>query len=348
MLRLETPAAMRSCSNFFREHQKHKASYSRTRCYYSSSSSSDPPSPPPPPREERKSSLPLTLCVEGNISSGKSTFLHEIIGGEHSSLRDEAFVVPEPVKSWQKIPGSEHNVLECFYKEPVRYAYTFQNYVFITRCLQYKNMRDETSSSSSTKDDNGSGNGNSGGAEEERRMGRFRVCERSIFSDRKVFVDSLMDAKWLTDMEFRLYNCWFDALADETLVPNAFIYLRASPETCKRRLCFRSRGEEEGVTLEYLRQLHEKHENWFREDDRTEEAPRTLRENVPKELENAVKFIKITLTGKKTFPFVPVLIVDGDKDFDVELDVEKNEKYAHMVRVFHRFVADYCNYKQQF
>jgi deoxyadenosine/deoxycytidine kinase len=269
----------------------------------------------------------LTLCVEGNISSGKSTFLFEVIGGESSSLKQEAFVVPEPVESWQKIPGAsiegENNVLDAFYKEPERYAYTFQNYVFITRCLQYNASKDFE-------------------AQDENSKSRFRVCERSIFSDRKVFVDSLMDAKWLTNMEFHLYNCWFDALGDESLVPDAFVYLRASPETCKRRLGFRSRGEESGVTLEYLQQLHEKHENWFREDDRTASAPKELTENVPEELKGMVKFIEITLSGKKTFPFVPVLVVDGDKDFDVALDIEKKEMYANKVRSFHRFVSEFC------
>jgi deoxyadenosine/deoxycytidine kinase len=269
----------------------------------------------------------LTLCVEGNISSGKSTFLFEVVGGESSSLKQEAFVVPEPVESWQKIPGAsiegENNVLDAFYKEPERYAYTFQNYVFITRCLQYNASKDFK-------------------AQDENSKSRFRVCERSIFSDRKVFVDSLMDAKWLTNMEFHLYNCWFDALGDESLVPDAFVYLRASPETCKRRLGFRSRGEESGVTLEYLQQLHEKHENWFREDDRTASAPKELTENVPEELKGMVKFIEITLSGKKTFPFVPVLVVDGDKDFDVALDIEKKEMYANKVRLFHRFVSEFC------
>ena len=269
----------------------------------------------------------LTLCVEGNISSGKSTFLFEVIGGESSSLKQEAFVVPEPVESWQKIPGAsiegENNVLDAFYKEPERYAYTFQNYVFITRCLQYNASKDFE-------------------AQDENSKSRFRVCERSIFSDRKVFVDSLMDAKWLTNMEFHLYNCWFDALGDESLVPDAFVYLRASPETCKRRLGFRSRGEESGVTLEYLQQLHEKHENWFREDDRTASAPKELTENVPEELKGMVKFVEITLSGKKTFPFVPVLVVDGDKDFDVALDIEKKEMYANKVRLFHRFVSEFC------
>ncbi len=49
-------------------------------------------------------------------------------------------VVPEPVDKWQNITdtagGEPVNLLEAFYNNPERYAYTFQNYVFVTRLMQ--------------------------------------------------------------------------------------------------------------------------------------------------------------------------------------------------------------------
>ena len=45
-------------------------------------------------------------------------------------------VVPEPVDKWQNIGDGHHNVLQAFYDTPDRYAYTFQNYVFVTRMMQ--------------------------------------------------------------------------------------------------------------------------------------------------------------------------------------------------------------------
>ncbi len=51
-------------------------------------------------------------------------------------------VVPEPVDKWQNIQdtngGQPSNLLEAFYKNPERYAYTFQNYVFVTRLMQVR------------------------------------------------------------------------------------------------------------------------------------------------------------------------------------------------------------------
>ena len=59
--------------------------------------------------------------------------------------------------------------------------------------------------------------------------------------------------------------CRFDPVLAgfEGLVPDGFIYLAASPETCLRRLTFRGRDEEVGVSLQYLDNLHAKHEEWL-------------------------------------------------------------------------------------
>lgn len=43
---------------------------------------------------------------------------------------------------WQNIQdtngGQPSNLLEAFYRNPERYAYTFQNYVFVTRLMQVR------------------------------------------------------------------------------------------------------------------------------------------------------------------------------------------------------------------
>ena len=175
--------------------------------------------------------------MEGNISVGKSTLLREVADhlGPHF-----AEVVPEPLEKWQKINGnSGKNILDLFYRDPGRYAYTFQNYVFLTRFMQ------ETESS--------------------KGAAPLRLMERSIFSDRMVFVRSVREAKWLSDIEQEIYDSWYGPLvaALPSLVPDGFVYLRAAPATCLSRLQARAREEESSVTEAYLRSLHEKHEEWL-------------------------------------------------------------------------------------
>ena len=60
-------------------------------------------------------------------------------------------------------------------------------------------------------------------------------------------------------------TCRFEPVvsAYKGLIPDGFIYLAASPETCMRRMKLRGRGEEGGVSLEYLENLHSKHEEWL-------------------------------------------------------------------------------------
>ena len=50
-------------------------------------------------------------------------------------------VVPEPVARWQDLDGSggeSYNILDAFYAQPERFAYTFQNFVFLTRVQQVR------------------------------------------------------------------------------------------------------------------------------------------------------------------------------------------------------------------
>lgn len=103
----------------------------------------------------------LTFCVEGNISVGKTTFLQRI-ANETIELRDLVEVVPEPISKWQDVGPDHFNILDAFYAEPQRYAYTFQNYVFVTRVMQERES--------------------SGGIKP------LRLMERSVFSDRMVSV----------------------------------------------------------------------------------------------------------------------------------------------------------------
>ena len=69
----------------------------------------------------------------------------------------------------------------------------------------------------------------------------------------------------MNGMELSIYDSWFDLVVSVLpgLFPDGFIYLRASPDTCHRRLQLRKRAEENNVSLDYLRGLHDKHENWL-------------------------------------------------------------------------------------
>eukprot|EP00210_Caulerpa_lentillifera_P009216 g8786.t1 len=181
----------------------------------------------------------LTFSIEGNISAGKTSFL-EYLSEHRCEIQDLCEFVREPVDMWQRVGGhEENNLLQRFYDDPSRHAYEFQNYVFLTRLKQNRSTFDGKKP--------------------------LRIMERSVFSDRLVFVRAVHEAKWMDDMQLQLYDSWFNPLIKEVpgLIPDGFIYLRANPETCLRRLKRRARSEELTVSEGYLEGLHNKHEDWF-------------------------------------------------------------------------------------
>ncbi|KAI3499690.1 hypothetical protein L1887_35495 [Cichorium endivia] len=262
----------------------------------------------------------LTFCVEGNISVGKSTFLQRI-ANETLELQDLVEIVPEPIDKWQDIGPDHFNILDAFYAEPQRYAYTFQNYVFVTRVMQ------EKESSSGLKP--------------------LRLMERSVFSDRMVFVRAVHEANWMNEMEISIYDSWFDPVVSSLpgLIPDAFIYLRASPDTCHKRMMLRKRTEEGGVSLEYLRDLHEKHESWLFPFQSGNNHGTLAFSNPPVHVDSSlhpnIKDRVFYLEGNhmhSSIQKVPALVLDCEPTIDFSKDIEAKQQYARQVAEFFEFV----------
>nr|XP_010930780.2 LOW QUALITY PROTEIN: uncharacterized protein LOC105051845 [Elaeis guineensis] len=261
----------------------------------------------------------LTFCVEGNISVGKTTFLQRI-ANETLELRDLVEIVPEPISKWQDVGPDHFNILDAFYAEPQRYAYTFQNYVFVTRVMQ------ERQSAAGIKP--------------------LRLMERSVFSDQMVFVRAVHEAKWMNEMEISIYNSWFDPVVSclPGLIPDGFIYLRASPDTCHKRMMLRKRAEEGGVSLDYLRDLHEKHESWlfpFQSGNHGVLSVSQLPMHVDSSLHPDIRERVFYLEGNhmhSSIQKVPALVLDCEPNIDFSKDIEAKRQYAHQVAEFFEYV----------
>ncbi|KAJ4964862.1 hypothetical protein NE237_016711 [Protea cynaroides] len=261
----------------------------------------------------------LTFCVEGNISVGKTTFLQRI-ANETLELRDLVEIVPEPISKWQDVGPDHFNILDAFYAEPQRYAYTFQNYVFVTRVMQERES--------------------AGGVKP------LRLMERSVFSDRMVFVRAVHEANWMNEMEINIYDSWFDPVVSclPGLIPDGFIYLRASPDTCHKRMLLRKRAEEGGVTLDYLHDLHEKHESWLfpsQSGNHGVLSVSQLPHHIDNSLHPVIKDRIFYLEGDhmhSSIQKVPALVLDCEPNIDFSKDIEAKRQYARQVAEFFEFV----------
>jgi len=163
----------------------------------------------------------ITLFLEGNIGAGKSTLL-KILGDNIPTIEP----VLEPTDKWQKINEKE-NLLDLFYKDTKRWAYTFQSYAFISR-IQTQN---ESCLRSQSKN--------------------IQILERSVFCDRFCFAKNCYESGLMTSLEWNIYTQWFSWLAENYAAkPSGFIYLKTTPQMCLDRIKKRARTEEDSIPLD--------------------------------------------------------------------------------------------------
>ena len=65
----------------------------------------------------RVTSKPFTVLVEGNIGSGKTTFLEHF-----NKFSEDVEILAEPVEKWRNANG--HNLLQMMYEDPYRFVIT--------------------------------------------------------------------------------------------------------------------------------------------------------------------------------------------------------------------------------
>eukprot|EP00088_Acartia_fossae_P068143 TRINITY_DN8583_c0_g1_i1.p1 TRINITY_DN8583_c0_g1~~TRINITY_DN8583_c0_g1_i1.p1 ORF type:complete len:238 (+),score=40.26 TRINITY_DN8583_c0_g1_i1:41-754(+) len=175
-------------------------------------------------------SRPITVLVEGNIGAGKSLFLNKFLGIPGFQ------VMQEPVDKWRNLNG--HNLLQLMYEDPARWSMAFQTYVQLTMLKQHLACD-----------------------------APVKIMERSIHSARYCFINNLKNSGKMQSSELEVLDSWFQFLSTQfDLGVDFIVYLKTHPEIAYERLKLRNRGEENLISLNYLKDLHEMHEKWLTEE----------------------------------------------------------------------------------
>lgn len=173
----------------------------------------------------------IIISLEGNIGAGKSTVGQRL---KASGLFD---FLEEPISLWRE--GFAANLLQRMYTDMDRWAFTFQIMAFVTRVKTWQEILSRT---------------------DHQRV----VLERSVFTDRRVFAANLHRRGAISDVEWELYCGLWDFLVSHYCVqPDHIIYLRTPVDVCMERIRVRGREEESQISLEYLRQIEELHDQWL-------------------------------------------------------------------------------------
>merc|ERR1711973_719484 len=179
-------------------------------------------------------SRPLMIAVEGNIASGKSTFLSLL------AERSEVAIFPEPVDRWTNVGGQ--NLFRSMMEDGKRWMAAFQLFSSLTRTeMAYK-------------------------AAEARAP--ISIMERSLFSERYCFVQMMAETGSLTKGEFSILDRWFKMLTgrgDPSLAIDLIVYVETDPAVLMRRIRMRGREGEENMNRDFLDQVHQRHQAWLDE-----------------------------------------------------------------------------------
>ena len=179
------------------------------------------------------------FSFEGNIGSGKSTlvnyFKEYFAAGVFANGLNVCFL-QEPVDEWNTITDETgKTVIECFYADNKKYAFAFQMMAYISRL---KTLREEMNKGYD-----------------------IIFIERCLFTDRNVFAKMLYDEGKINEIEYKIYNKWFDEFISD-FPKIEYIYLKTDPKTAFDRIIKRARPGEI-IPLEYLTKCHDYHEAWL-------------------------------------------------------------------------------------
>lgn len=240
---------------------------------------SDQPSPPRAkievaflelPANTTKMATPVIVSIEGNIGSGKSTLLRAL-----RTRNPSWHFIDEPVDSWMGMrDDSGKSLLELFYSDKKRWAYTFQNTALITRILNAKDAIKAWEAAG--------------------RPGKpIFITERCIHTDANVFARMLRADGDINNLEWTLYKKWFDGFASQVPDPAAYVHVDTPVTVCSDRINGRAREGEGAIPIQYLDELDSAHYAWLRREGF--DAPVMRVDNVSKDqtpVEEVERFVE--------------------------------------------------------
>jgi len=176
------------------------------------------------------------ISLNGNIGAGKSTLMGKL--EELYKENDKIIIVKEPVDVWEGIKDEQGvGLLENFYKNQAKFAFSFQMTAYISLLALLKKTRID-------------------------HPDKVIIVERCMNSSRNIFAKMLHDDGLITLIDNTIYNQWYNEFINE-LGDIKYVYLKIDAEECLRRIKKRNRKGEDNISLNYLKKVEKYHDDWL-------------------------------------------------------------------------------------
>lgn len=92
---------------------------------------------------------------------------------------------------------------------------------------------------------------------------RTVIQDRTIYEDAYIFAPNLYEKGLMSKRDFESYQALFHTMTSQVQPPDLLIYLRASIPTLVAHIQARGRDYEGNMSLDYLKGLNQRYENWI-------------------------------------------------------------------------------------
>ena len=89
------------------------------------------------------------------------------------------------------------------------------------------------------------------------------VQDRSIYEDAYIFAPNLHEMGLMSKRDYENYFSLFQIMVDSITPPDLMIYLKAGVPTLVDHIQARGRDYEGNISIDYLRRLNERYDNWI-------------------------------------------------------------------------------------
>lgn len=89
------------------------------------------------------------------------------------------------------------------------------------------------------------------------------IQDRTIYEDAYIFAPNLHEMGLMTKRDFDNYFSLFEIMSKQIKAPDILVYLKASIPTLVDHIQSRGRDYEGNMSLDYLKRLNEKYNNWI-------------------------------------------------------------------------------------
>jgi deoxyadenosine/deoxycytidine kinase len=91
------------------------------------------------------------------------------------------------------------------------------------------------------------------------------IQDRTIYEDAHIFAPNLHEMGLMSSRDFENYLDLFNTMASQINAPDLLIYLRANIQTLVSRIHERGRDYEGNMSLDYLKKLNQRYEEWIKD-----------------------------------------------------------------------------------